>query len=156
VDSIIQRTRVASAAELEFILSNSAALRLTLGGKNQLSLDLTIQIAQARQSNGRRKDPNARFVAQVFGLLPTPFGLVEREFVEGQLRSWAQAISRCKLHRLPLCSCWASQRAILWQVQSAHGERTPEFWTATRVYAFLEDLELFFSARTWSGACMTI
>jgi hypothetical protein len=41
VNGIIERTRSASAAELEYILSNAAALRLTLGEKNQLSVDLT-------------------------------------------------------------------------------------------------------------------
>jgi hypothetical protein len=40
VNSVIERTRTASAAELEFILSTAAALRLTLGEKNQLSVDL--------------------------------------------------------------------------------------------------------------------
>ena len=66
VNGIIERTRSASAAELEFVLSNAAALRLTLGEKKQLIVDLTIHVAQARQSDGRREGPeNVRRVRGV-------------------------------------------------------------------------------------------
>jgi len=150
VDSIIQRTRAASAAELEFILSNAAALRLTLGEKNQLSVDFTMQIAHARKGNGRRDDPNARFIAQTLGLFETPFGLVERSFVDGPLRDGARNIARCKRHQPPRCACWSSQRAILWQAQ-ANGDKSPESWAAVRVYEALEDLELSSRAGARSG-----
>ena len=142
VNGIIERTRSASAAELEFVLSNAAALRLTLGEKNQLSVDLTIQIAQARQSNGRREGPNARFIAQVLGQLETPFGLVERSFVDGLLQDGARNIARCEGHQTPRCECWASQRTILWQVQTDHGPKAAEAWAAARINDSLEELEL--------------
>jgi hypothetical protein len=91
---------------------------------------------------GRRENPAAQFISQVLGLAETLYDMIEREWINRQLRIGAQAISRCKLHRPPLCSCWASQRGILWQAQSVHGERSPESWAAVRVYEALEDLEL--------------
>ena len=143
VNDIIRRTRPASPEELQDIIARAVEFKLTTWERNELGVRLSIAAAQrARQVNGRREDPAAQFISRTLGLAETPFGLISREWVNNQMRTGAQAISRCKLHRPPLCSCWASQRAILWQVQSAHGERTPEFWSATRVFAFLEDLEL--------------
>jgi hypothetical protein len=110
--------------------------------KNQLSVDLTIQIAHARQSNGKRDDPSVRFIAQVLGLVETPFGLIEREWVGNLLRDGARNIARGRRHKTPNCECWSGQRAILWQAQSAHGDKSPESWAAPRVYGALEDLEL--------------
>jgi hypothetical protein len=142
VSALIQRERVGTPEELEAILANARDLRLTLGERNQLSVDLTMQIAQARKNNGRRENPNERFIAETLGLLTTPFGLVARSFIDGLLRDGARNIARCRRHQPPLCSCWSSQRAILWQTQSAHGDRSPESWAAARVYQALEGLEL--------------
>jgi hypothetical protein len=143
VNELIQRQRVGTPQELEAILANARALRLTDGERQQLSVDVTIAMAQrARQVNNRRDDPGARFIAQTLGLLPTPFGLVEREFIEGLLRDGARNIARCKRHQPPRCECWSSQRAILWQAQSVHGDKSPQSWAAVRVYQALEDLEL--------------
>src|SRR5580692_7112870 len=63
---------------LQQILSDERKYKLSRSERDQLSLELTIAIAQARQNNGRREDPNARFIAQVLGLLDTPFELIER------------------------------------------------------------------------------
>ena len=142
MNAILQRKRLTSPAELQQIISNAKEYKLTPGERNQLSVDLTMQIAQARQSNGRREDPNERFIAQVLGFVETPFGLVEREWVDGLLRDGARNIARCKRHNPPICECWSSQRAILFQTQSSHGEKSPEGWAATRIYATLEELEL--------------
>jgi hypothetical protein len=141
VDAIIQRTRIASAGELQHIIDHAKELRLSDGEKNQLSVDLTMQIAHARQRNGRRDDPNERFIAETLGLITTPFGLVERSFIDGLLRDGARNIARCKRHKPPGCECWSGQRALLWQAQSAHGDKSPEGFAATRVYASLEELE---------------
>jgi hypothetical protein len=142
VDAILRRERLGTSEELEHIITNAKEYKLTFGEKNQLSVDLTVAIARrARQVNGRQQDPNTRFIVQTLGLLPTPFGLVDRQFVEAQLQTGAQAITRCRNHRPPKCQCWSGQREILWQAQSAHGERSPEGWAATRIYESLEELE---------------
>jgi hypothetical protein len=142
VDAILRRERFGTSEELEHIIANAKEYKLTSGEKNQLSVDLTVAIARMkRQVNGRQQDPNTRFIARTLGLLPTPFGLVDREFVEAQLQTGAQAIARCRNHRPPKCQCWSGQREILWQAQSAHGERSPEGWAATRMFESLEELE---------------
>lgn len=96
---------------------------------------------RARQVNGSRENPAAQFISQVLGLAETPYGTIERAWINHQLRTGAQAISRCKLHRPPLCSCWAASRVTLWQAQ-ASGAKSPEGWAASRIYDFLEELEL--------------
>jgi hypothetical protein len=143
VNALIQRERLGTPEELEAILANAKDLRLTPGERNQIGCDLSIFIAQrARQTNGRRDDPNAQFSAHVLGLFETPFGLVERSFVDGLLRDGARNIARCRRHQPPGCECWSSQRAILWQAQSVHGDKSPESWAAVRVRRALEGLEL--------------
>jgi hypothetical protein len=142
VSAILQRKRSASPEQLQQILNDTRKYRLTQCERDQLSLDLTIAIAHARQNNGKREDPNARFVAQVLGLLETPFGLIERSFVDDLLCAGSQNIARCKRHQPPKCQCWSAQRAILWQAQSANGEKSPEAWAARRIYDALEELEL--------------
>jgi hypothetical protein len=66
VDAIIQRTRGASAVELEYVIAHSKKFSLSDGQPDQLCCDLIIIGAQrARQGNGR-EDPNAhQFIAQV-------------------------------------------------------------------------------------------
>jgi hypothetical protein len=75
------------------------------------------------------------------GRIGTPYGLIEREWINAQLRAGSQAIQRCKLHRPPECRCWSASRAVLWQAR-ANGDKTPEGWAAARIYSFLEELEL--------------
>jgi hypothetical protein len=142
VDQIIQRTRGASPDELQYLIDNGSGYRLTPGERNQLGVDLSIIVAQrARQINGRREDPNAQFIAQVLGYAETPWGLIEREWIDAQLRAGSQAIQRCRSHKPPVCQCWSASRAILWQAR-ANGDKTPEGWAAARICAFLEELEL--------------
>lgn len=141
VIAILQRKRSACPEQLEQILTDAKNYRLTQCERDQLSLDLTIAIAHARQNNGRREDPNARFIAQVLGLLETPFGLIEGSFVDDLLRAGSENIARCKRHQPPKCQCWSAQRAILWQAQSVNGEKSPEAWAARRIYDALEELE---------------
>jgi hypothetical protein len=142
-DAIIQRQRCSSPAELQYVIDHAKEFRLTDGERQQISVDVTIAMAQrARRMNERRDDPGARFIAQTLGLLPTPFGLVARSFIDDLLRDGARNIARCKRHQLPRCECWSAQRAILWQAQSDHGTRSPESWAANRIYEVLEDLEL--------------
>lgn len=141
VIAILQRKRGASAEQLQQIIADAKEYKLTPSERNQLSLDLTIQIAHARQSRGIREDPNARFIAQVLGLVETPFGLIERAWIDDLMRAGSQNIAKCKRHKPPRCDCWSSQRAILWQA-SASGEKSPEGWAATKIYESLEELEL--------------
>jgi hypothetical protein len=141
VSAILQRKSSASADQLQQILTDTKKYRLSQGEHDQLSLDLTIAIAQARLNNGKPDDPNARFIAQVLGLLDTPFGLIERSFVDDLLRAGSQNIAQCKRHQPPKCQCWSAQRAILWQSQSSNGEKSPEGWAAIRIYEALEELE---------------
>lgn len=141
VDAILQRKRGALADELQQIISDAKEYRLTPGERNQLSVDLTMQIAHARQSNGRRDNPGERFIAQVLGLIETPYGLLARSFIDDLLRAGSENISRCRLHCPPLCDCWSRQRAILFQA-SANEEKSPEGWAATRIYSALEELEM--------------
>jgi len=141
VRAILQRKSSASAEQLQQILNDAKKYGLTGGERDQLSLDLTIAIAQARQNNGKPDDPNARFIAQVLGLLDTPFGLVERSFVDDLLRAGSQNIAQCKRHQPPKCQCWSAQRDILWHAQTSNGEKSPEAWAAKRIYEALEDME---------------
>jgi hypothetical protein len=67
---------------------------------------------------GRRPNPAAEFLSKVMGLEETPMGLVERAWVQEQMRSGSQAIQRCRNHRPPECQCWSASRAILWQARS--------------------------------------
>jgi hypothetical protein len=141
VDAIIQRTRAASPEELQQIIARAKDFKLTEGERNQLSVDLTIAMAQrARAVNGRRESPGAEFVSKVLGLVDTPHGLIERDWVNRMMREGSQAIQRCRNHRPPRCSCWSAVRAMLWQA-SASGE-TPEGWAAQHIYEFLESFEL--------------
>jgi hypothetical protein len=143
VNAIIERTRTASPEELQHIISHAREYALTTGERNQLGCDLSITVAhRARQLDGRREDPNERFIAETLGLISTPFGLVERSFIAGLLRDGARNIARCRRHQPPSCECWSSQRVVLWQAQSVHGDRSPESWAAVRVRQALEDLEL--------------
>jgi hypothetical protein len=142
VDAILQRMRSATPEELEFIIAHAKEFILTDGQRDQLCCDLTIVAAQrARQGNGRRIDGNAEFISKVLGMIETPFGLVARSFVDDLLREGSRNISRCRLHRVPLCACWSAQRAMLYQA-SANGEKSPDGWAATRIRAALEQLEL--------------
>ena len=80
VTAILQRQRGASAEDLQHIISKAKHYALTESEKNQLCVDLSIQVARARQNQGKRRDdPNARFVAEVLGLFETPYGLIERD-----------------------------------------------------------------------------
>lgn len=142
VRAILQRKSSASAELLQQILNDANKYGLTGGERDQLSLDLTVAMAQARQNNGKPDDPNARFIAQVLGLLDTPFGLIERSFVDDLLRAGSQNIAQCKRHQPPKCECWSAQRAILWQARTSNGEKSPEAWAAKRIYEALEELEL--------------
>lgn len=142
VDAIIERRRVASPEDLQYIIDNAKSLHLAEGARNQIGCDLSILMAQrARNMNGRRDNPSAEFIAKVLGYSSTPHGLVERDWVNRLLRAGAEAIARCRNHRPPNCQCWSASRVALWQAQ-ANGEKTPEAWCATSIYAFLEDLEL--------------
>jgi hypothetical protein len=141
VQAILQRQRAATSEELQSIISNSKKYKLTQSERDQLSVDLTIQMAQARQGRGRRDDPNARFITQVLNLVETPFGLIDRFFIEDLIRAGSENIGRCKHHQMPRCDCWSQQRAIIGQVLSIYGERTPETWAAMRVNALLEEVE---------------
>jgi hypothetical protein len=141
VDEIIQRKRPASGEELQFILDNAKDLRVTIGEKNQISVDLTVAVARrARLVRGRREDPASRFMSETLGLTETPYGLVSREWVNSQLQTGAQAISRCRNHRPP-CQCWTASRVTLWQAQ-ANEPKSPEAWAAARILESLEALEL--------------
>jgi hypothetical protein len=140
VDEIIQRRRSASAEELEEILTTKD-LKLGEGERNQISVDLTILVAQrSRKMSGWREDESAKFISQVLGYAETPHGLIPRSFIADVLREGASNIQRCRLHRPPLCDCWSAQRAILWEAR-AGGEKTPEGWTASRLFDALEGLE---------------
>src|SRR5260370_963990 len=140
VDAIIRRTRGASAEELQQIISREKEFSLTNTQREQVAIDLTIVMAhRARQANGP-DHPTDEFIAKVLGYSETPYGLIEREWVNAQLHAGSQAILRCKYHRPPECRCWAATRAMLWQ-GSANGEKTPEAWAASRIYSFLEELE---------------
>ena len=142
VNAIIGRTRSSEPDELQYIIDHAKELKLTPGERNQLGVDFSIIVAQrARQISGRRENPSAEFLAKVLGYAETPLGLIEREWINAQLRAGSQAIQRCKLHRPPRCQCWSASRAILWQAR-ADGDKTPQGWAALRICAFLEELEL--------------
>jgi hypothetical protein len=141
VDGILRRTRGASPEELQYAIDHANDFKLADYQRNQLGVDLSIVVAQrARQVIGRRNDPSAEFIAKVLGLAETPYGLIEREWVNHQLRAGSQAIQQCRLHRPPKCQCWSASRAILSQAR-AGGEKSPEAWAATRIYEALEQLE---------------
>ena len=141
VDAILRRTRSASAEELQQILSREREFILTNIQRDQVAIDLTIVMAaRARQANGPRENPTDEFISKVLGYSETPHGLIERGWVNAELRAGSQAILRCKNHRPPDCQCWAAVRASLWQAGSA-GEKTPQAWAASKIYEFLTELE---------------
>ena len=152
VQEIIQRKRIASSEELQSIITNAKEYGLTRSERDQLSVDLTIQIAQARRNRGRPDDPNARFIAQILNLIETPFGLIDRSFLEDSLVAASQNICRCKRHQPPRCGCWSAQRAALLQFLSAEAEKSAEGWAAARIYASLEELETAASLSEFSGS----
>jgi hypothetical protein len=142
VQAILRRSRSASPEELQYILDHSQDYGLSDWERNRISVDVTVAMAaRARGMSGRPDNPAAEFLSKVMGLSETPFGFIERAWVSEHMRSGSQAISRCRTHRPPLCECWSSSRAILWQAR-ASGDKTPTAWAAARVYEFLEDLEL--------------
>ena len=149
VTEIIRRTRGATPEELEHILAHAQEYGLTNLQQNQISVDATIAMAQrSRVLNGRKEDPNLKFISQILGMISTPYGLVERSFIESVLREGSQNIYRCRRHLPPSCSCWARQRAILWEA-GAHGEQSPEGWTSARLFEILEELELASRPESW-------
>lgn len=141
VDEILQHKRAATAAELEQIIGSAKDYKLTQSEREQLSLALTIQVAQARQSNGRREDPSARLIYDL-GYALTPFGLLaERAWFERELQAGTKAIAACKRHSPP-CSCWNQARENLYDIRASFGERSPESWAAIRIWEALEEMEL--------------
>lgn len=144
----LSRERTATPNELQDIIARAREFKLTDGERNQLGVDLSIVIAQrAQRGNGRQEDPSAEFITKVLGMLQTPYGLVERGWIQEQLRSGAQAIAKCRNHRPPSgrsgehCACWAEQRGALWQIQSTYPFKSPESWAAGRTYDSLAELE---------------
>jgi len=141
VTAIIRRKRSSTPEELEYVLAHSQEYGLTSWQCSQISLDLTVAAAQrSRGANGRKEDPNLKFISQTLGLVPTPWGLIDRSFIENVLREGAQNIQRCRRHLPPSCACWSSQRSILWEA-GRNGE-TPAGWASARMFEILEDLEL--------------
>jgi hypothetical protein len=142
VTGIIQRKRSSTPEELEYVLAHSQEHGVTSWQASEIRLDLTIAMAQrSRGANGRKEDPNLKFISQTLGLVPTPHGLIDRSFIENVLRAAAQNIQRCRRHLPPSCACWSSQRAIL-RESRRKGDKTPEGWAALRMFEILEDLEL--------------
>ncbi len=151
VNDILQRKRGASAEELQDIIFRAKEFSLSDGQRNQVSVDLSILMAhRARQANGRRDDPTDEFISKVLGFSETPFGRVERGWVNAQLRAGSQAILLCKYHRPPACRCWAASRASLWQAR-VNGEKSPEAWAANMIYEFLTELELASRPEAYTG-----
>jgi hypothetical protein len=143
VDAIIHRKRTATPEELQEIIDHGAQFKLTDGEKNQIACDLTIAMSQrAREVNRRREDPGARFIHDTLGLTVTPYGLIEREWYEGQLKAGAEAIKRCRNHRPPRCPCWSEARQLIFDAQSVYGLKSPQAWAATKVYEILDELEV--------------
>lgn len=142
VTAIIARRRSATAEELQHVSEHSKDFNLTDAERNQLGLDLSILSAQRlRQANGRREDPNAQFISQTLKLLSTPWGLIDRAWYESLLHLNSEAIAQCRDHRPPRCACWSGAREMLWHAVHAHGNESPEAWTATQVWNILEELE---------------
>lgn len=143
VTAIVARRRTATAEELQDIIVRAKEFQLSEGARNQLGLDLSILSAQrVRAGNGRREDPNTRFISQTLKLLSTPYGLIEREWFENLLHSNVEAIAKCRTHRPPRCACWSAAREMLWHSAHTHGDDSPEAWTALQVWTILEELEM--------------
>src|SRR5206468_12546784 len=142
VTAVLRRTRGATPEELQYIIDHGKELGVSEWERSQISVDMTIAAAQrSRGANGRREDPNLKFISQTLGLVPTPHGLLDRSFIEDVLRVGAQNIQKCRHHLPPSCACWSSQRASLWEARR-NGDKTPEGWAALRMFEILEDLEL--------------
>jgi hypothetical protein len=117
-------------------------VKLTEGERNQLGLDLSICVAQrARRVNGRRDDPNSKFIHDL-GYALTPFGLLpDRAWYQKELQAATKAIAACRRHVLPQCSCWRRARENLYGIRESFGERSPESWAALKVWEALEEIE---------------
>jgi hypothetical protein len=143
VTAIITRKRSSTADELQDIIANAKAYKLTAGEREQLCLDLSIQVAQrARQVNGKREDASARFISDL-GYAQTPFGLLaERAWFQNELQTGTKAIAACRRHVTPDCSCWREARENLYSIRESFEARSPESWAALRVWEALEEIEL--------------
>lgn len=142
VDDVLHRRRSASPEELQHIIDHSQEYGLSDWQRNRIAVDVTVDMAQrARNVSGRRENPAAEFLSKVMGYLETPVGLIDRSFVADMLLVGSDNIQRCRNHRPPRCSCWNSQRAILWEAIS-QGEKSPEGWAGVRLLEALEELEL--------------
>ena len=92
VDAIIARRLSATPAELQYIIDHAKDLGLTDGERNLIRVDLSIAVAQrSRQMNSRRENPLAEFLSKVLGCAETPYGLIDREWVNQQIRAGSQA-----------------------------------------------------------------
>jgi len=143
VTAIIARKRAATAEELQEIIARATELKLTTGEREQIALDLSILSAQrARQVNGKREDPNSKFIYDL-GYALTPFGLLpERAWYQNALQTGTKAIAACRRHLPPQCACWRSTRESLYSILESFRERSPESWAALRVWEALEEIEL--------------
>ena len=131
--------RSASPEELQWIIERAKAFRLNPRQRNELSVRLTIALASRDQP---KVSPHAALLAQ-FDLCETPVGLLHhRSWFDRELRNGSQAIAECARHLPPRCSCWREARFRLWHVQDRYGARSPEAFTATRIFEMLEEMEL--------------
>jgi hypothetical protein len=143
VTAIIHRKLSATPEELQEIIARAKDYKLTDGERNQIACDLTIAMSQrARQVSGRREDPSARFIHDTLGLTVTPYGLIEREWYESQLKAGAEAIKHCRNHRPPRCPCWSEARQLIFDAQSVYDLKSPQGWAVTKVYEILDELEV--------------
>ncbi len=139
VVAILQNKRSASPEELQYIIDRANVLHLTARHRNELSVRLTVAIASRDQPP---LNPHAALFAEL-DVAETPVGLLHhRSWFDREMQNAAQAIAACPRHTPPRCNCWREARARLWFVQDRYGPKSPEAFTATRIYETLEEMEL--------------
>jgi hypothetical protein len=143
VEEIMARRRSASPEILQYVLDNSKKFELTSYDREKLGLDLSIAVAaKMRAARGIHANPSAEFLSSVLGVEETPMGLLsEAQWFREELRVASKEITSCRQHKPPRCTCWAASRGRLYAVRQACGDRSPEGYTALKLWTALEDLE---------------
>jgi hypothetical protein len=145
VQRIVVDHGTASVRELEDILRNAKALKLTSREEDSIRQQLA-RIAGERYRNEGNPSELKRL-----GWHETPVGPIDPTSYTGfeRLRiSGIRLIDSCQDHSARGCTCFASIRESLWTVCSHFGETMPESWLASRI---LDELDAHSKFRTRVG-----
>jgi hypothetical protein len=136
----MKAARGAALAELDFALKQAEVLALTTDEQKELRFRTCI--AMAERARGGGNSATAHSIHDALRVAETPFGLLHnRDWIERARSAGARAITACRDHGPPRCSCWRYTRELLHDIRRTYGDRSPEGWAAIRLWEALEELE---------------